>query len=71
MAKAALKHWTKKQVKEFVKNCEEKSAKFVGQDKAAKFCNCAVDVVADKYKNYEEAKQISVVDILKLANDCK
>jgi Na+/alanine symporter len=71
LAKAALKHWSKKQVKEFVANCEDKSAKFVGEENAAKFCNCAVDVVAEKYHNYEDAKSISIMEIVKIANDCK
>lgn len=71
MARAAAKYWTKKQIKEFVNNCETKSAKLVGEEKAAKFCDCAVDVVAEKYKIYEDAKKISVRDILQIANDCK
>lgn len=71
LAKAALKHWSKKQVKEFVINCESKSSKFVGEANASKFCNCAVDVVAEKYKNYEDAKTITILEIMKLANDCR
>jgi hypothetical protein len=71
LAKAALKHWSKKQVKEFVANCEDKSSKIVGEANAAKFCNCAVDVVAEKYHNYEDAKSISILEIVKIANDCK
>ncbi len=71
LAKTALKHWSKKQVKEFVANCEDKSFKILGEANAAKFCNCAVDVVAEKYHNYEDAKSISILEIVKIANDCK
>jgi hypothetical protein len=71
LAKAALKHWSKKQVKEFVANCEDKSSKIVGEANATKFCNCAVNVVAEKYHNYEDAKSINILEIVKIANDCK
>jgi hypothetical protein len=71
LARTAAKYWTKKQIKEFVNNCEEKSAKFVGADKAARYCDCAVDVVAEKYKSYEDVKNASIIEVLKIAKDCK
>lgn len=71
LAKTAFKYWSKKQVKEFVQNCEAKSSKLVGEANAIKFCDCAVDKVAEQYKNYEDAKSISVTEIIKLAKDCR
>ena len=71
LARTAAKHWSKKQIKEFVNNCEEKSAKLVGEDKAAKFCDCAVDEVAEKYKKYEDVKSVSMMEIVKIANGCR
>ena len=71
MARAAAKYWTKKQIKQFVADCEEKSAKFVGEDKANQFCDCAVDQVAEKYQDYKSVEDVKIMEILKIANDCK
>ncbi len=71
LAKAAAKYWTKKQIKEFVTNCEEKSSRLIGEDKAQQYCDCAVDVVAEKYHNYEDVKKASIIEVLKIAKDCK
>ena len=71
IAKAAAKHWTKKQIKEFVANCEEKSSKLMGEEKAAKYCDCAVDKVAEKYPKFEDYKKIGIIEALKIAKDCK
>jgi hypothetical protein len=71
IAKTAAKYWTKKQIKEFVTNCEQKSARLIGETKAKQYCDCAVDVVAEKYKNYEEVKNTSIVEVLRIAKDCK
>lgn len=71
IAKAAAKYWTKKQVKEFVENCEEKSSRLLGEDRAKKYCDCAVDVVAEKYQKYEDVKKMGILEALKIAKDCK
>jgi len=71
VARAAVKYWTKRQVKEFVKNCESKTARLMGEETAAKYCDCAVDVVAEKYRNYNDVKSISILDILEVARGCK
>lgn len=71
LAKAAAKYWTKKQIKEFVTNCEEKSSRLIGEDKAKQYCDCAVDVVAEKYHNYDDVKKASIIEVLKIAKDCK
>ncbi len=71
IARTAAKHWSKKQIKEFVNNCEEKSSKIVGTKNASKFCDCAVDQVAEKYKNYDDAKSVSITEIVKIANNCR
>lgn len=71
LTKIAAKYWTKKQIKEFVTNCEEKSSRLIGEDKAKRYCDCAVDVVAKKYNNYEDVKKASIIEVLKIAQDCK
>ncbi len=71
MARTAAKYWTKKQIKEFVANCEEKSSRFISAEKAAQYCDCAVDKVAEKYQDYKEVTQQSIIEVLKIANDCR
>ncbi|MFN8248481.1 MAG: hypothetical protein U0T68_05965 [Ferruginibacter sp.] len=71
IARAAARYWTKKQIKEFVGKCEDKSSLLLGSERAKKYCDCAVDVVAEKYRNYEDVKKASLTDILKIAQDCK
>lgn len=71
IARAAAKYWTNKQIREFVGKCEDKSEIILGTEKAKKYCDCAVDVVAEKYRNYEDVKNASITDILKAARDCK
>ena len=71
IARAAAKYWTNKQIREFVNKCEDKSAILLGSENAKKYCDCAVDVVAEKYRNYEDVKNTSIADVLKVARDCK
>jgi hypothetical protein len=71
IARTAAKYWTRKQIKEFVSNCETRTRKLLGPENAAKYCDCAVDVVAEKYRNYQESKTISLNDLVDILNDCK
>ncbi len=71
IARAAAKYWTNKQIREFVNKCEDKSTILLGSENAKKYCDCAVDVVAEKYRNYEDVKNTSIADVLKVARDCK
>lgn len=71
IARAAAKYWTNRQIREFVGKCEDKSSILLGTERAKKYCDCAVDVVAEKYKNYDDIKNISVMEVLKVANNCK
>ena len=71
IARTAARYWTKKQIKEFVTNCETRSSRLIGEDNAKKYCDCAVDVVAEKYRNYQETKTISLIDLLNIAEGCK
>lgn len=71
IGRAAAKYWTNRQIREFVSGCEDKSAFLIGQENAKKYCDCAVDVVAEKYRNYDDVKKTSLADVLKIANDCK
>ena len=70
VGRLALKYWTRKQVKEFVHHCEEKAGSLVGTENAHQYCDCAVDVVADTYRNYEDIKSISLLEVLRVAEDC-
>ncbi len=71
VARVALKYWTKKQVKEFVKNCETKSAGVIGEENAKKYCDCAVDFAAEKYRNYQDTKTLVLTDFIELVENCK
>lgn len=71
IARAAARYWTNRQIKEFVNNCEDKSAILLGSAQAKKYCNCAVDIIAEKYRDYEDVKKASLSDVLRIANDCK
>jgi hypothetical protein len=69
--RAAAKYWTKKQISAFVADCETNAGKLIGEEKAKQYCDCAVDVVAEKYQNYEDVKKASIREVLKIAKDCK
>ena len=71
LAKGAAKWWTKKQVKEFVADCENKSSKLLGEERAKKYCDCAVDKVAEEYHDFEDVKKNGIIAVLKIAKDCK
>lgn len=71
LGRAAAKYWSKKQINEFVTNCEANAGKLIGEDKAKQYCDCAVDVVAEKYQNYEDVKKASIREVLRIANDCR
>jgi hypothetical protein len=71
IARTAAKYWTRRQIKEFVSNCESKTSHLLGSENAAKYCDCAVDVVAEKYRNYQDSKTISLNDLVDILNGCK
>lgn len=71
IARTAAKYWTRRQIKEFVSNCETRTSQLLGSENAAKYCDCAVDVVAEKYRNYQDSKTISLTDLVDILNDCK
>lgn len=71
MMKGAARYWTKKQIKEFVANCENHASKLMSEEKAAEYCNCAVNVVSEKYQNFEDVKKAGIMEVLKVASDCK
>lgn len=70
IARTAAKYWTRRQIKEFVSNCESRTGQLLGNENAAKYCDCAVDVVAEKYRNYQDSKTISLTDLVEILNDC-
>lgn len=70
LARKAAKYWTKKQIKEFMTNCENSAIGKFGESKGKDFCGCAVDVVAEQYQNYDDAKNINFTKILIAAKDC-
>ena len=71
VGRIAAKYWLKREINEFVSNCEDKAGKLIGSEKAHKYCDCSVDLVAEQYHNYQDAKSISVIEILDFINKCK
>ena len=67
----AAKHWSKKQVNMFLTKCEDQATTFLGEEKAKRYCDCAVDVVAERYPKFEDIEKVSVRELLKIAGDCK
>jgi len=70
LARAAAKYWTKKQIKEFITNCENSAIGKFGESKGKDFCNCAVDVMAEQYQNYDDAKNINFAQLILSAKSC-
>lgn len=70
MAKAAAKYWTKKQIKEFKAKCKDGALNNKLIKNADDFCDCATSGIAEKYKNYEDAKAMGIVQMIKEAKDC-
>ena len=71
VGRIAAKYWLNREIKEFVSNCEDKASRLIGSEKANKYCDCSVDLVAEQYHNYQDAKNISVLEILDFINKCK
>ncbi len=71
VGRIAAKYWLNREIKEFVSNCENKAGKLIGSEKAHKYCDCSVDLVAEQYHNYQDAKNISVMEIIDFINKCK
>lgn len=71
VGRIAAKYWLKREINEFVSNCEDKASKLIGNEKAHQYCDCSVDLVAEQYHNYQDAKGISVREILDFINKCK
>lgn len=71
VGRIAAKYWLNREIKEFVFNCEDKAGRLIGSEKAHKYCDCSVDLVAEQYHNYQDAKSISVGEILDFINKCK
>ena len=71
VGRMAAKYWLNREIKEFVANCEDKTSFIVGEENAHKYCDCAVDIVAEQYRNYQDAKKLSVVAIIDFINKCK
>ena len=71
VGRIAAKYWLNREIKEFVSNCENKAGNLIGSEKAHKYCDCSVDLVAEQYHNYQDAKSISVLEILDFINKCK
>ena len=59
VGRIAAKYWLNREIKEFVSNCADKTSIIVGKENAAKYCDCAVDIVAEEYHNYQDAKKLS------------
>lgn len=71
VGRIAARYWLNREIKEFVSNCEQKAGKIIGSEKAHQYCDCSVDLVAEQYHNYQDAKNISAMQILDFINKCK
>ncbi len=71
VGRIAAKYWLNREIKEFVSNCEDKAGRLIGSEKAHKYCDCSVDLVAEQYHDYQDAKRISVLEIIDFINKCK
>ena len=71
VGRIAAKYWLNREIREFVGNCENKTGFIVGKENAHKYCDCAVDIVAEEYQNYQDAKKLSVSTIIDFINKCK
>ncbi len=69
LAKAAAKHWTKKQIRNFAKNCEEKVKGKLSEEKASSFCSCASEAISQDY-SLEDANLMDGIKLLKVAANC-
>ncbi|MFZ5554052.1 MAG: hypothetical protein ACOZCO_13130 [Bacteroidota bacterium] len=70
MAKAAAKYWTKKQIKKFKAKCNESAIAKWNKEKGEQFCDCATDIIMEKYKNYDEAEKLDFTAIIVAAKSC-
>ncbi len=71
VGRIAAKYWLKREINEFISNCENMAGKIIGSEKAKKYCDCSVDLVAEEYHNYQDAKNLSLRDILTFVDKCK
>lgn len=71
VGRIAARYWLNREIKEFVSNCEDKASALIGSEKAHKYCDCSVDLVAEQYHNYQDAKNISIMEIIEFINKCK
>ncbi len=71
VGRIAAKYWLNREIKEFVSNCSDKTSIILGKENADKYCDCAVDIVAEQYHNYQDAKKLSVKAIFDFINKCK
>lgn len=69
MAKAAAKHWTKRQVKKFKKNCKSKLNGHLPEAKVEAFCGCATDKISQSF-DLDKANQLDHIALLKEAASC-
>ena len=69
LAKASAKRWAKKKRKEFLHKCNDGAASKFGE-KGEEFCDCALDLVMDKYPNPDDGLSLKFIEILKLTKDC-
>ena len=71
VGRIAGKYWLNREIKEFVSNCEDKTSIIVGKENAHKYCDCAVDIVAEQYHDYQDARKLSVKSIVDFLNKCR
>lgn len=70
LKRTAARYWTKKQIEQFIENCETRATPIIGAEKAVNYCDCAVDIVAEEYQNYGDVDKLSIREIIRLAKPC-
>ena len=69
LAKAAVKHWTKKQRKEFIAKCKDGAVTAFG-DNTNEVCACVATSVEENMPNYEDAKAVTVMKMISMGKEC-
>ncbi len=69
LAKKAAKRWAKKKRVEFLTKCNDSGAVKLMSD-SEEFCDCALNLVMEKYPDPEDGLALKIVEVVKMAKDC-
>lgn len=69
IARAAGKRWARKKRKEWLQKCNDSALGRFGE-RGKDFCDCALDVVMEKYPDAEDGLALTFFEIIKTTKDC-